>query len=1220
MKRVAILLLLTALSLPLWASVSEPGTALTTQIISSSLTRTVLTAQLDAMAIQRRAENPSPEEGIADGLGVWVAVAGHGTPRARITHLELGAAVSVAADVSALDIAASQEDVVVLGDPMILHDLRLVSVAFRPLLRDPSGSVRIVSRVEMDITTSGNGLNEKDDPVSLSSAFYPLYRQFVSNLDDLYPNVSLNPPGRYLVLGPQFRIDSLLVTAQFQRWLDMKKRKGYTVQIAALGDSSLNGVRQFIQQTYNDPSLPSLEYCVIVGDANEIPSFSRANPEHSSEYSVGDHLYFTLAGNDLMADVFYGRVSGTTRAEYQTYFNKAYRYEVEPFTDDPAWFGKALGVAGNYVDGSRVYPVTPVWNVRWARERLLRNYCMESVDTCFFHDPTDLQGACTAPIFNAINSGLSLVLYRGWASQQLWQYPIFGVDEVADLTNGRRTPAVFAVVCGSADFHFTSTCLGEKFTTGIGTPNDVEGAIMYFGATDLHTNTRHNNAVLAGIIEAMVAEGIRSPGALQMAGKMEGWRQFPLEEVGGENSSAFFYVLHVFNLLGDPETPLTICQPGTFYVAAPTPFTLGENLAQISVSANQRPVPGAVVTVRMMGGDIMAVATTDDAGIARLPVNFISTGTAQLTVWKAQYFMRYMDIPVQNAAFDPRISSVNWTAGSDNLPNPGEPVTFTLSVSNPGTAPTTPSITITSLDPRITINTGTATISSVAPNQSAISSALAITLGSEMYNGEHPVLQVQFQDGSNIVVREMQVPVAAPDPVITQIAISGDDNGNGIFEAGEHAQIWVTIRNAGGQDAQNLTAVGSTWDNSISFVTNTAAWTNPLLRGETRASDYAFPMQLASGVTPGRQVQLRFEFHHGNAIIARKTYLLPTGLVTRRSPTGPDAFGYYAYENTDTGYTARPTYQWVELDPAHGGSNALAHPVHDDTFFGMELPQSFTYYGQAYDSVWICSNGWFSFERVSIPEFRNWELPSPMGAPSLVAPFWDDLMGDRFAPNDDTLLYVWTRHDDSPNRFVIEWRAFARPGLPAEGSPTPNMAFCTFEAILEFSGGSRDALLFQYDQITQIDNSQINGNYGTVGIEDSNHERGLTLTYANAYPPSVDTLCAGRAIRITTVPPDEFLAANETPTAQPKEFMLYDAYPNPFNPVTELRFDLPQTGFVSLRAYDVLGREAAVLVNEIRAAGSYRVTFDANQLPTGLYFARLTAGHHTMVRKLMLVK
>jgi hypothetical protein len=89
-------------------------------------------------------------------------------------------------------------------------------------------------------------------------------------------------------------------------------------------------------------------------------------------------------------------------------------------------------------------------------------------------------------------------------------------------------------------------------------------------------------------------------------------------------------------------------------------------------------------------------------------------------------------------------------------------------------------------------------------------------------------------------------------------------------------------------------------------------------------------------------------------------------------------------------------------------------------------------------------------------------------------------------------------------------------------------------------------------------------------------------------------------------------SAGPVPTV-PASFALYQNYPNPFNPSTRIPFSVPgsglpagQAGFVSLKVYDILGRDVATLVNENLPPGSYEVTFDASGLPSGVYFYRLT--------------
>lgn len=89
---------------------------------------------------------------------------------------------------------------------------------------------------------------------------------------------------------------------------------------------------------------------------------------------------------------------------------------------------------------------------------------------------------------------------------------------------------------------------------------------------------------------------------------------------------------------------------------------------------------------------------------------------------------------------------------------------------------------------------------------------------------------------------------------------------------------------------------------------------------------------------------------------------------------------------------------------------------------------------------------------------------------------------------------------------------------------------------------------------------------------------------------------------------------------QPCEFTLSQNYPNPFNPETKIGFRVSGSGWVSLKVFDVLGREVASLVKEKKEAGTHMVTFDASKLTSGVYFYRLSAGGFVETRKLLLLK
>jgi hypothetical protein len=107
-----------------------------------------------------------------------------------------------------------------------------------------------------------------------------------------------------------------------------------------------------------------------------------------------------------------------------------------------------------------------------------------------------------------------------------------------------------------------------------------------------------------------------------------------------------------------------------------------------------------------------------------------------------------------------------------------------------------------------------------------------------------------------------------------------------------------------------------------------------------------------------------------------------------------------------------------------------------------------------------------------------------------------------------------------------------------------------------------------------------------------------TIVYANLGPVSVD----------------------DTRELLPTQASLLQNYPNPFNPVTNFQFSIANSQLTILKVYDLLGREAVTLVNEVKQPGSYEVTWDAAGYSSGVYFSRLRVGEFTAVRKLLLLR
>jgi hypothetical protein len=88
----------------------------------------------------------------------------------------------------------------------------------------------------------------------------------------------------------------------------------------------------------------------------------------------------------------------------------------------------------------------------------------------------------------------------------------------------------------------------------------------------------------------------------------------------------------------------------------------------------------------------------------------------------------------------------------------------------------------------------------------------------------------------------------------------------------------------------------------------------------------------------------------------------------------------------------------------------------------------------------------------------------------------------------------------------------------------------------------------------------------------------------------------------------------------PEEFRLEQNFPNPFNPSTSISYTIPERAEVVLKVYDILGKEAAILENSTKDAGTYNLKFDASALPSGIYMYTLKAGSYSLTKKMMLVR
>lgn len=148
----------------------------------------------------------------------------------------------------------------------------------------------------------------------------------------------------------------------------------------------------------------------------------------------------------------------------------------------------------------------------------------------------------------------------------------------------------------------------------------------------------------------------------------------------------------------------------------------------------------------------------------------------------------------------------------------------------------------------------------------------------------------------------------------------------------------------------------------------------------------------------------------------------------------------------------------------------------------------------------------------------------------------------------------------------------------------------------------------------------VDANGTVVAVNNSTGNNPFTLT---APAPGIYTVNAGFKNpnrRWDSVMVDISVTDIGENASNPILYKLYDNYPNPFNPSTKIKFSIPSSEFVTLKVYEVLGSEVATLINEEKPAGNFEITWNAESVPSGVYFYTLQAGNFVESRKMILMK
>ncbi len=423
-------------------------------------------------------------------------------------------------------------------------------------------------------------------------------------------------------------------------------------------------------------------------------------------------------------------------------------------------------------------------------------------------------------------------------------------------------------------------------------------------------------------------------------------------------------------------------------------------------------------------------------------------------------------------------------------------------------------------------------------------------------------------------------------------------NNNGLIDPGEMIWLLPEFRNIGGTGTSNLTITMST-DNQYVQLIDSVSTVRALEPDSSAVVDSAFVFQVAPETPNGTYVDAVFHIVDDMGFSQDIEFRFVVG-DERAIPSGPDSYGYMAYDPNDPGGIE---FEWIEVDPNSGGFGTALNLGDDDTRT-VTLPFQFVFYGQPHNMISICSNGWIAMGTTSSRSFSNRNIPNTSEPNDMIAGVWDDLnprTGGTVAYGYDSLKHV----------FVIEWNNVAHYGSSSSRE--------TFEIILydptyypTATGDGPIAVMYK---------TEPSQNDYTVGIENSQGTIGLQYYYDGTIDPHGFPITDSFALYFSTGAP----SVDEGEFNRPLTLELAPAFPNPVKGVATINFALPQRTNIDLSVYDITGRRVATLASGVYKAGRHTVRWNGTddsgrKLPAGLYIYRLKTPDKAINRKLILLK
>ncbi|MCA9757743.1 MAG: T9SS type A sorting domain-containing protein [Candidatus Eisenbacteria bacterium] len=738
-----------------------------------------------------------------------------------------------------------------LGEPYIFRDFRGAVLELNPLRYLPaSQELEVTTRMVVEIVRAeGEAVNEihRDAPPQMvDQEFLPLYATVFDNWSDEY-YTPIPEPGRCLIISHP----SLWSAAT--RLAEWKLQKGIPTMMldgTTLGNDA-NLIKTYVEDRFFEAG--GLTYVIIVGDVQQVPTLFG-----QIENAPSDVQYSRLVGTDFYPDLMVSRLSCQTLDNADYVVEKMIRYELNPEMGETQWFTKGTGIASAESGGTGLTDCQRVQLL----ENMLLDYTYVEVDRIC--DPT----ATKTMVFNALNTGSTMVNYIGHGSGTSWGTTGFNVTDIHNLNNDWKSCFLLDVACTNGQY-----TMNESFSEAwlrAGSMSDPKAGLGTYGSS-LVCSWVPPCIMQNEANRLLVEEVTNTVGGICMGGIME------VLDTEGQDGRILF---EEYNILGDCTIPLRTTVPmalalvheGTYYVDSPT--------YDVTVTG----VENALVSL-YRDGVLYGSGYTDASGVVSVPLDVLPTEpmTLTLTVTAYNHETLVQDLPVEWASLaEMLVDNVAIADFGDGTVNgqieAGETAELLLTLRNDGLEAATGLVgELNAITPGVTVTQPMANYGTVVPGDTGVGDQpYLISVDPTVADGTQLVFELaidadagQWDDGFH---------VTSHAPVFSVKWVHVDDatgDADGRLDAGETGDLLLMIENQGSGDAAGLS--GHLLSGSLSLIVQSGvADLGDLASGGEGTLDPRFVLNALPSIVDNRYL-LNVRFTGNNGVSQRASFFLPVG-------------------------------------------------------------------------------------------------------------------------------------------------------------------------------------------------------------------------------------------------------------------------------------------------------------------------------------------------------